>query len=560
MRTRGQVARQLMTAPWVHPKTGLLWYRKVIPPRARHLFDGKGEVRRSLGTRDPREARVRHARIAAEVEARIAAASRPPHGLSHRELVALAGEWYRRKLAEGEPDPGPARDWGFVVDAFREDLEGYTRQARQRWRELVGAAPADAEDEDETAPAAWTALAPELPDNFRAILREVDALAGAAGHHLDADTRDRLYGLTLRNALRLFARLEVRANGDYSPDPHLPTFPALTVRTPDPASARPRAAPKVRFTELIAGWAAERWPGEKTRYTVQVRAGLLAAFLGHDDAARVTADDLRGWRQALLAEGRAASTADNYLSDVKILFRWAADSGTLPANPTAGLRLGAAKRKAGERRLPFNDAEARLILEAARRLRGADRWIPWLLAFTGARVEEVAQALVADVREWDGVAYLDINAEGEEKSLKNVGSARKVPLHPALIAEGFLGYVAGLPRSGRLFPDLAPGPFGDRSAAYSKRAGRWLRGLGIADRRKVANHSWRHRFKDVCRDAGVARDVHDRLTGHAEGGVSGGYGSGHGLLTLATAVRKLPLPPGLVVLGYPELEAARAPG
>ena len=256
---------------------------------------------------------------------------------------------------------------------------------------------------------------------------------------------------------------------------------------------------------------------------------MLAAHLGHENAARVTVDDLRAWRQALLADGRTVSTADNYLSNVRILFRWAADGGRLPVNPAEGLRLGGVKPKAGERRLPFSDEEARLILEKARGLGGADRWIPWLLAFTGARVEEVAQALVADVRERDGIAYLDINAEGGGKSLKNAGSARRVPLHPALVAEGFLDYVQGLPPEGPLFPDLKPGPFGDRSAAYSKRAGRWLRGLGITDGRKVANHSWRHRFKDVCRDAGVAKDVHDRLTGHSEGDVSGGYGSGHAL-------------------------------
>ena len=78
--------------------------------------------------------------------------------------------------------------------------------------------------------------------------------------------------------------------------------------------------------------------------------------------------------------------------------------------------------------------------------------MPWLLAFTGARVEEVAQALVADVRERDGIGYLDINAEGEGKSLKNAARRGAVPLHPALVAEGFLAYVAGLP------PERTPVP------------------------------------------------------------------------------------------------------
>lgn len=253
------------------------------------------------------------------------------------------------------------------------------------------------------------------------------------------------------------------------------------------------------FASLVEGWARERRPTEKTRYGFGVRAGLLARHLGHEDAARVTADDLRRWRQALVEGDRAASTADSYLTNLRALFRW----------------------------------------------------VPWLLAFTDARVEEVAQALVTDVRERDGTWYLDVNDEGAGKSLKNAGSARRMPLHPALLTEGFLAYVAGLPRDGRLFPDLRPGAFGDLDAAYSKRAGRWLRGLGIADRRKVANHSWRHRFKDVCRDAVVPRDVHDALTGHAGGGVGDRYGSGHSLRTLAEAVRKLPPPPGLAMAGYP---------
>ena len=49
-----------MTTPWTHPKTGVYWYRKVVPDRARHLFGGKREVRRSLRTKDRAEARVRY--------------------------------------------------------------------------------------------------------------------------------------------------------------------------------------------------------------------------------------------------------------------------------------------------------------------------------------------------------------------------------------------------------------------------------------------------------------------------------------------------------------------
>src|SRR3954471_16489197 len=123
MSTRGRVARQLMTTPWVHPKTGGLYYRKVIPPRARHLFGGKVEVRRSLGTRDPRQARLRYAEIAHEVEARIAAAGAPPGPASHEQLGAPAGEWYRRKLAAWGPEPGAAREWAVLAQDLHEDVK-----------------------------------------------------------------------------------------------------------------------------------------------------------------------------------------------------------------------------------------------------------------------------------------------------------------------------------------------------------------------------------------------------------------------------------------------------
>src|SRR5687767_7323753 len=121
----------MMAAPWVHPKTGMLWYRKVIPPRARHLFGGKWEVRRSLKTRDPREAKARHAQIAAEIEARIATFGAPPQRLTYQEQCMLAGEWYRRKRDEWEPDPGDAEGWAAVWLNFRDDLDKHRMQAKR---------------------------------------------------------------------------------------------------------------------------------------------------------------------------------------------------------------------------------------------------------------------------------------------------------------------------------------------------------------------------------------------------------------------------------------------
>jgi hypothetical protein len=46
-----------MSRPWKHPKTGVYWLRKRIPDDLRPIL-GKREEKRSLGTKDPAEARA----------------------------------------------------------------------------------------------------------------------------------------------------------------------------------------------------------------------------------------------------------------------------------------------------------------------------------------------------------------------------------------------------------------------------------------------------------------------------------------------------------------------
>jgi hypothetical protein len=81
-----------------------------------------------------------------------------------------------------------------------------------------------------------------------------------------------------------------------------------------------------------------------------------------------------------------------------------------------------------------------------------------------------------------------------------------------------------------------------RFSETMKIIGRWVRRQGIADPRKAPNHSWRHRFKDVCRNAGIEKSVHDALTGHVSGEVGDKYGLGYSLPVLAAAVAKLQSP------------------
>jgi hypothetical protein len=75
-------------------------------------------VKRSLKTKDPALARKRHAAVAAEIEAQwslLASGGSPlgtpaPVRLTHKQIVALSGEFYRQTVAAHEDEPGEA-DW-----------------------------------------------------------------------------------------------------------------------------------------------------------------------------------------------------------------------------------------------------------------------------------------------------------------------------------------------------------------------------------------------------------------------------------------------------------------
>jgi integrase len=153
---------------------------------------------------------------------------------------------------------------------------------------------------------------------------------------------------------------------------------------------------------------------------------------------------------------------------------------------------------------------------------------------------------VADVGIEDGVHFIRIDTVNREKggSVKNQASIRSVPLHPALIAEGFLKYVDTLPKSGPLFPRVPKDKYGKRGGNGQKTLRRWVREkVGITDPNKAPSHSWRHRFADECRKAGVPRDVRFALDGHAGKDVGDRYGSeGYPLSVLAAAVKKIRSP------------------
>ncbi|MES2166454.1 MAG: DUF6538 domain-containing protein [Pseudomonadota bacterium] len=93
-----------MSRPWQHPDSRIYWFRKRVPRDLRNLV-GTGEVRFTLGTRDPKEAKRLYAIKLAEVEERWAnlrAGQRPLSSDDVAHHASAIGEHLRRQI---EADP-----------------------------------------------------------------------------------------------------------------------------------------------------------------------------------------------------------------------------------------------------------------------------------------------------------------------------------------------------------------------------------------------------------------------------------------------------------------------
>ena len=163
-------------------------------------------------------------------------------------------------------------------------------------------------------------------------------------------------------------------------------------------------------------------------------------------------------------------------------------------------------------------------------------WLPLLSLVTGARLEELGQALISDVRHKHGISYIEITTLSDDetedagKSVKSGAARRRIPLHAILIRLGFLDYVAFIKASGatRLFPQLDEYR-GRYTKNWSRWWGRWLGKLGMHDP-SLTFHSFRHTFTAELRRLRCNPSILKELLGHAQTDVTSGYGRRDGYL------------------------------
>jgi integrase len=506
-----------MPGPWKHPN-GVFYFRKVVPEHLRAALDLR-EVRVSLGTRDPEEAKLLYLDVAADQQrvwlaarARVIAVAVPAGPttlkLTTKQIHGLAGEMYREIVAEHEAEPGTPERWTLALAAMRAALPPDQREPGGR--PIRGFA---------------------VPVGHAAIRRfgpEVDAFLSRRGTPVDAETRYRLAGAAATAIAQASRHLRRHADGDYSPDPQANRFPPVEL----PLAELP-------LDDLFKAWKAERKPKPKTEKRYLGVLNALAAFLGTRNVLAITVDDMFRWKQHRIDLGLDPGTIKRIdLAVPKSIFGWAKGERRMPSNPAADVNMMASS-KAKLRESGYTLAEAKRVLAGtlvpvsgkfSKERAASRRWVPWLCCYTGARVNEMTQARGSDVYQEpvpDGEPVWVIRITPEAGSVKT-DAYRVVPLHPHLLEQGFVEYAKGM-GAAPLFYDPKRAKGGTAAHSQSDKSGEklaeWIRkDIGITDPAIMPNHAWRHRFRTIGRSLKVQGDVLNALDGHAAESVADKYG------------------------------------
>jgi len=215
------------------------------------------------------------------------------------------------------------------------------------------------------------------------------------------------------------------------------------------------------------------------------------------------------------------TTLNNHLTKVASLFGWAERNDHIERNYFAHLTLRNPQRP-DEARAAYTEEDLRKIFSTPQYrehkfLHPHYYWLPLLGLHTGARLNELCQLELNDIRQQDGIWVLDINSAGPSKQLKSKAAKRLIPVHPKLLELGLLAFVEQLRKRGesRLFPELPVRRDGaSQNASYW--FGRYRKSIGLYHQTpKKDFHSFRTTFINTLKQKRLPESEIATLVGHA---------------------------------------------
>ena len=122
------------------------------------------------------------------------------------------------------------------------------------------------------------------------------------------------------------------------------------------------------------------------------------------------------------------TNVNKYLGRMSSLFKWAKQNKYVSENPFEGVKVRVDKQKV--RRVAFKQHEVQRILDAIQQMdvtKPLDKtryWAVLLYVYTGARRNEIASLMPDDIKQYEGIWYLNITDEEESQNLKTSAAKR----------------------------------------------------------------------------------------------------------------------------------------
>ncbi|EMD1562736.1 site-specific integrase [Enterobacter hormaechei] len=302
--------------------------------------------------------------------------------------------------------------------------------------------------------------------------------------------------------------------------------------------------PSVVFSSLVSSLLAEKVQTLKTSSYKDLSSSLntVSRFLPED----MDLMSRSGWlavRDAMLAAEVRPSTINKLLTKAKMCLDYGLMNGHLEGrNPIERMKLTKdidSKRRAFtdeelERLLVRVEAEYQFTRHTAHTTSEARRWASLVSVVTGARSAEVCHLTKRDVVTLDnGLVCIDINEDGDGKSVKNKHSVRLVPLTDGVHGfdlKSFLEWVDMQPDEGPLF--------GMTPSAYSNWFNSRVLTEALGDATDVSLHSLRHWLATRMKERGVNLVDAQGILGHSSQSITYDlYGRGHAVKRLADALK-----------------------
>ncbi|WP_344706261.1 DUF6538 domain-containing protein [Sphingomonas swuensis] len=568
------VKKSSMATPFADPRTGQLYFRRAIPEPLRAAFGGMRERKITLGTKDPVMAKEPFARLNAEFERDLAEAR---HKLAEGTLLPTPGAVVRRWCESAPTNGGLSGQQRLLLTLMELDAGVGGRFSANPKQIYPPAITGPAVNTD------WNAVLDE-PSRFAGIVTDVYGgeaeqvgtnwirslwhESGNAWHpHLlqAAERLRRFVPEAQRFSTEEIAKALLAVLDEQRPADEDFNRARLAKRRHRPNRSRLR--PNMRLKQLFDEWEDGNKPRPQTALEYRASVDDFIDFAGDIPVSAIDADLLFDYRdeaarlpstmpradRALPFRARvekhgggtpkcSPATLKKRIGALQALLTYAFQQRWTASNNGVGITI-IGYSKTNKNRRSLEDHELTLLFACPLFVdprswnspsRISDVTIFWLFliaATTGARLEEVGQVALADIRRDGDIVYLDISdyallEDGEEKSVKNPESRRLVPVHANLVAIGFLAYCNALAAAGhrQLFPDLKENKVGKKTKEASQRINRIVDRYVSKDKRLVF-YSLRHTFKAKGNEANLTSKTLNQICGHALVHVGEQYGS-----------------------------------